>query len=746
MRIIQAILTRLLLISRRFKGRPDSEHEQAFIRLAIGIILGSYFGYFTIYAEPTESHWSTISVFVMVWFIVWSSTLILAIAIKPGISHIRRIFGIILDLGTITYFSYTTPEYATPLYCLYLWIIFANGFRFGRSYLFFALALSFIGFGATVFYSPFWRNHLNLGIGLWVGMLLVSLYISTLVKRLTNALEYADTSKKNLMIALESAEQANQAKRRFISSVSHEIRTPLNAIIGMGNLIQNTRLDEEQKAMVHTINNASHMMLSLVEDVLDFSKIEAGKLVIEKTQFTLRNLIKDTVDIFTQQAKERRIKLSTFIQSEIPNLLIGDPYHLRQVLVNLLGNAIKFTEKGSVTLNITASENTDDNVSVRFEIVDTGIGMTSEAQQKIFDSFTQADDSTTRRYGGTGLGTTISKQLVELMGGTIGLHSKLGEGSTFWFKLCFLKSGNADGKADVLSLRTPIQDSTTSIFRISKKTSNYKVLVADDNSMNRLVLQKILEREGHTCIAVENGELALDILDNESVDAIVLDMNMPVVSGLEVAKAYHFMTSNDTRAPMIMFSADVTNETIEQCEFAGIDKFLPKPINVDEFLEALEELVEKFNKYRKPQSIPAQKWKPAVVPQPTSEVNLINVATLIELEKLSQNADFVGSLISAFKTDTTVTIKQLDNAVRMNQFSEFSEHVHALKGSAISLGAIALRQACLRLETKPRAELIESGAAFLEEIRILHSSTCAALDEYMSSRGKKTSHNLPNQP
>lgn len=741
---VQNMVDRVYVLRNRFRNRADSEHEQAFVRLAIGVILVSYFAYFTVYSEPSDNRWALVTVAVLAGFIACCTVIIIAIAIRPGISPARRLFGVALDSGTITYFAYATPQYAAPLYCLYLWIIFGHGFRFGRPYLFFALALSFVGFGATVFYSPFWADHLTIGIGLWIGMLLVSLYISTLVKRLTNALEDADASKKSLTAALESAEQANQAKRRFISSVSHEMRTPLNAIIGMGNLIQSSKLDEEQSSMIRTINNASQMMLSLIEGVLDFSKIEAGKLVIEKTEFAIRHLVQGTVDIFKHEAKERGLRLTIFIQSEVPNLFIGDPYHLRQVLVNLMGNAIKFTENGSITLSITALEETTEEVRLRFEVADTGIGMTSETQQKIFNSFTQADDSTTRRYGGTGLGTTISKQLVELMGGTIGVHSKIGEGSTFWFELRLPKSANAGGKAEVLPFRgTPLQDAAPPTPRVHRRTSNYNVLVADDNSMNRQVLQKILEREGHSCVMAENGEVALDALGNESFDAIVLDMNMPVMSGLEAAKAYRFMTANDTRAPIIMFSADVTTDVIEQCRFAGIDRFLPKPINVDEFLAALEDLVETFNKHRKLRLAPTPKWKPPVVAQPPGDTTLINVATLMELERLGQNAGFVAGLIAAFKADTAITIKQLDTAFQQHRFAELGELVHALKGAAISLGAVALRHACHALEVKTRAEFMEAGISCLTPMKTIYASTLIALDEYMGNREKQSPHNQP---
>lgn len=857
-------------LRQRYSQRLDTEHEQAFVRLAIGIPLVAYFSYFALYGGANNQEWHLISLGVMAAFIAISTLLIIFIAIYPGISPVRRLIGATVDVATTTYFSFTATELAAPLYCLYLWIIIGHGFRFGNRYLFFTLALSVIGFGAAVFTLPYWSNSPALGIGLWIGMLLVSMYISTLVGRLTTALEYA--------------EAANLAKRRFISSVSHELRTPLNAIIGMTDLLRGTKLDREQEDMVHSLDNASHLMLSLIEDVLDFSKIEAGKLVIENTDFDLYELVYRVVDIFKYQAATRGLDLQVNISPDVSYALRGDPHHISQVLVNLLSNAVKFTEEGRITLRIKTLTDTAQSLVLLFEVQDTGVGIADEAQIKVFDSFTQADESTTRRYGGTGLGTTICKQLVELMGGRLGLRSKVGVGSTFWFELNLKKqvaatvteekfsdlhalliglekahalqvgemleyldihyqqassmdlaiakmteaslAGNpykvilleksshfleenelteespaifvqkmmgklmaspytgvsvvlctndastdeiqylvekmnvfatlalpmearllrnvfhrivisrAGSSVPAISLMTSLTEGIESSRNQLAQCGRYSVLVAEDNLTNQKVIKKILERAGHLCTLVQNGEEALDQLGQQDFDAIVLDMNMPVMGGLEAAKAYRFMRPKEMRAPVIMFSADVTNEAKEECLSAGVDEFLPKPIQVALFLETLNCLVEKTNAtqrirlpHRTPEATP-------ILAQPPGDEVILNYATLAELERIGQDRMFVDGLLDGFIKDNNKLMERMEGAILMLQFEEFREILHAIKGSSASIGAVSLRMTCHQLEQLSHSELKSDTRTVLNTIRIAFNKLCSAIEHYRKQRNQ----------
>ena len=325
------------------------------------------------------------------------------------------------DVGTLTWCMAFLDERAAPLFLVYVWVTLANGFRFGARHLIDALVLSVLGFSLVLWISDFWQAHLALGAGLMLGLVALSLYVLSLVKRMFDA--------------LARAEAANQAKRRFISVVSHEMRTPLNAIIGMADLLRDTQLNREQADMLQTLRGSSRVMLGLVEDVLDFSKIEAGKLVLDHSDFDLHALVNSTCRIVAAQAAAKNVEVVVSIMPEVPPAVRGDPHYLRQVLINLASNAVKFTEHGSVTVHVSAQGETETKVRLKFSVRDTGIGIAPEAQARIFESFAQGEQSTTRRFGGTGLGTTIAKQLVELMSGRIGLESAVGLGSTFWFEV-----------------------------------------------------------------------------------------------------------------------------------------------------------------------------------------------------------------------------------------------------------------------------------------------------------------------
>jgi len=399
----------------RLAARPDTEHEQGILRLIISSLVFLY-----LLPDALTKH-DTLPLYVMGIHLVLALAIFVRIAYSTVVSPARRVFAQFADVAAITWYMTVFGESAAPLFLLYIWVTLGSGFRFGPRYLVSELAMSVVGFGIALYFNEFWRAHTALGVGLLLGMFAVSLYVLSLVRRMFDA--------------LARAEAANFAKRRFISMVSHELRTPLNAIIGMADLLRDTTLSREQADMLQTLRSSSRVMLGLVEDVLDFSKIEAGKVVVEKTDFDLHALVNSTCRIVSAQAAAKGVEFVVSIMPEVPPGVRGDPHHLRQVLINLAGNAVKFTEKGSVTVHISVQAETDAMVRLKFSIRDTGIGIAPEAQSKIFESFAQADESTTRRFGGTGLGTTIAKQLVGLMGGRIGVESALGLGSTFWVEV-----------------------------------------------------------------------------------------------------------------------------------------------------------------------------------------------------------------------------------------------------------------------------------------------------------------------
>ena len=422
-----------LKLRKRLRKRPDSEHEQALIRLAVGVTLFFYLLPGSFVHSGAALKTDLIYLGAMVAFLALALVILVSIFLQPGVSRARRIMGAMLESGTATFFMVVADFHAMPLFLIYFWITLANGFRYGAPYLLASLGFSLTGFSVVLAVSPFWQSRLSVGLGLLFGMAVLSLYALTLVKR--------------MWAAVAKAEAANQAKRRFVSVVSHEMRTPLNAIVNMGGLLRDTRLDREQIDMLQTLTSSSRVLLGLIEDVLDFSKIEAGKLSIEDTDFDLHALINSTAKILNQQAKDRGLDLILSIMPQVTPSLRGDPHHLRQVLINLIGNAIKFTEKGSVTVHVSLIDEDAATAQLKFSVRDTGIGISADAQRRIFDSFAQADETTSRRFGGTGLGTTIAKQLVELMGGRMGLESAVGLGTTFWFELSLKKQTGITGQA-----------------------------------------------------------------------------------------------------------------------------------------------------------------------------------------------------------------------------------------------------------------------------------------------------------
>jgi PAS domain S-box-containing protein len=468
---------------------------------------------------------------------------------------------------------------------------------------------------------------------------------------------------QELREAISMAERNASVKQEFLANMSHEIRTPMNAILGFARLLQGTPLDPQQTEYLQAINISGVALLIIINDILDLSKIEAGKMRFESSPFRIGEIMQSLQEMFKGNAAEKGIELNLMTGPEVPPVVVGDSLRLKQVLINLISNAIKFTEKGGVDVEVKMMEEKDGKVQLLFEVADTGIGIPEEKQKTIFESFTQATSDTTRKFGGTGLGLTISKRIVELQDGRIGLESEPGVGSCFYFELCF-----------PLPTEQELQQQPAENIPVQASHRPMKVLLVEDNKLNQRLAMIVLGNMGHSFVVANNGLEALQLVQSERPDIVLMDVQMPEMDGLEATR--HIRRLSDpvlSQVPIIALTAHALRSEIQKCREAGMDAFIGKPFQEEQLAAKIAELTSQ------------SRMAPEVESRaPSGEKAAMNMTALDEL--VGNDGGFRKELVAIFLEEVPKSMAGLRKALEDRDLDAVYRITHAVKPSLFLFG------------------------------------------------------------
>ncbi|MDH5445115.1 MAG: response regulator [Gammaproteobacteria bacterium] len=649
--------------------RLDQEQQSTKIRLFIAFSIVCYVT--ATYQLGAEDHIPELILYAMVFHVVGSIILFTHTRFSPRTRPLRCIAGFSLDIIIGTIIMIGGGASTAWIYGGFIWVIVAYGIRFGKPYMFTAHVIALIGFATTLAITEFWQSHLAMGLGLMVWLIVLPFYVAKLI----DAME----------TAIVKSEVANEAKSRFLANMSHEIRTPLTAIIGYSesSLDSDQTMQDRVKAL-SIIKTSGRHLLNIINDILDISKIEADEMDIEQISVNPFQIMADVEAIASTQAIQKGLAFDVDYQLPIPGTITGDPLRLKQILLNLTGNAIKFTEAGAITITI---RNLPEYNKLQFLVKDTGIGMTEQQLAQIFEPFKQADISTSRQYGGTGLGLSLSNKLAGLLDGELDVISQPDNGTTFILSIPCGQTGDMITHLKQINFNKLNEPDFNTQSNLSGT-----ILLVEDNKTNQNLIASLLRKMGASVTCANDGKEAMELALRQQYDLIYMDMQMPVMSGLEAIKQ---LRANYYRAPIVALTANATREDRQSCLDAGCNDYLTKPVN----RERLYSLTAKY--------------------LDIDETGIIEEVIQPIHSELLHKDSVINHLLQDFIHELSRMMTNIKMAFVDEQWQSMQETAHDLKGMGGGFGYPQLSDLAEHLELALKQQNYEQVREYLNELDIM---------------------------